>query len=124
MQRKETQVKSFVILYDHNLWDHAVVGYNDGTFEIIKPEQLNNPQWLAANLDETIHVRSTNVKPPVVGMTAYEPNGLARAPKPALKKIKAFHVNNANYDITFLADYLSEDRTWFVVADSLYIQPI
>ena len=110
-------MKKFNILYDQGLWNHIIVGFDDGTWEILPPEKMNNSQWLSENRDKTIKVSRTNFPPPVYGATTYDIGGLSRAPRPLLRVFRAFRVQNRSYDVKFLADYIAEDRTWFVVGD-------
>jgi hypothetical protein len=39
------------ILYDQIFWNQAIVGYDDGTFAIVTPKEINDPQWLSENID-------------------------------------------------------------------------
>ena len=110
-------MKKFNILYTEGLWGHIIVGFDDGTCKILSTEDMNHSQSLSINLDETIEVRRTNMRPPIFGGTSYETNGLSRAPKPSAKEFRAFKVDRLTYDIKFLADYIAEDRCWFVVGE-------
>lgn len=116
-------MKKFTILFDRGLWDHAIIGFDDGSYTIIPPEKKHDSQWLSENVDESMKVCFGKGPNPLYGATTYNATGLSRAPIPTLKEFKAFRVGDNSFDIKFLADYISEDRTWFVVHEKPDIMP-
>jgi hypothetical protein len=117
-------MKKFNVLFDEGLSEHSIIGFDDGTWEIISQDQMKNSQWFSQNLlDDSIRVLRRNIIVPVRDRTSYPCKELSRPARPSSREVRRYRIENEDFDIKFLADYIVEDRTWFVVSDRPDVSP-
>jgi hypothetical protein len=110
-------MKKFTILFDKGIWNHAIIGFDDGNWEIMKDFKSKNKEWLSKSIDNTIKVIrakkvSTNTH---TDFAFYDNEELSSTPNPKQMLIKGFREGSNTFDIQFYGDYLVDDMTWVVL---------
>lgn len=110
-------MKKFRILYDEGIWNHAIIGFDDGNWEIMKDFKSKNKEWLSKNIDNTIKViRAKKVSTKTdIDFAFYKNEELSSTPNPKQMFIKGFRESSNTFDIQFYGNYLVEDKTWIVL---------
>lgn len=110
-------MKKFTILYDNGVWNHAIIGFDDGCWEILKDFKSKSKEWLSKNIDNKIRViraKSVSTKTDT-DFAFYENEELSTTPYPKLMLKKGFCEGSNTFDIQFYGDFLVDDRAWVIL---------
>lgn len=111
-------MNKFAILYNKGIWNHAIVGFDDGSYKLVKEFNAKNKKWHEGHINENIKViRAEKFSGNSSDFAFYDSKEISRAPLPSLHEIKAFRENSTAFDIKFYADYIYEDNIWVVFDD-------
>lgn len=116
-------MKKFAILYDQGIWNHAIVGFDDGSIKIIKEFNNKTEEWKKQKVDTSIKVfRVEKIEGKDFDIGFYNSKKMSRMPDPDFLEIRAFRENSTSFDIKFLGDYIKKDRTWIIFDEKPDIQ--
>lgn len=111
-------MRKFAVLFNTGLWNHGIVGYADGSWELIRNLKNRDENWITKYLDKTIKViRAEKVEGKDMDFAFYTSKNIKTNPKPSLKELKTFEEGSTAFDISFKADYLSEEKIWIVLGN-------